>query len=175
MKELDDVLANATASIEELYFRLPIDGGEATLYERNYCYELYHQMRCAWPVDCAFSLNGEIDKRRHPIIGAFEGAQAIPDLLVHTPGSMDGNHAIIEVKRARASAAGIRKDLATLSRFLEPDIHYQRGIYLFFGAVDMGLLHRVAQDAQPHPNIEIWLHRHVGEAARRIEPSPIGD
>ncbi len=147
MQELDGVLRNATAALGELYFRLPIEAGEARLFVRNYCYELYHQMRCLWPADCPYSLNGEIDKRWHPVIRELGETQVILDLLAHTPGSMEGNHAIIEVKRASTDARGIRTDLTTLIRFMRPDIHYVRDIYLIFGGVDMDMLRDVAKTA----------------------------
>lgn len=167
MQELDTVLTTATAAIGELYFRLPIASGEATLFERNYCYELYHQMRSAWPAGSEFSLNGEIDKRWHPVIRQLGDAQVIPDLLVHTPGSMDGNHAIIEVKRAGTDLAGIRKDLTTLTRFMQPDIHYPRAVLLIFGGIDPDMIMRAAGDVDYQPGIEIWLHEQVGQPAYR--------
>jgi hypothetical protein len=168
MQDLDAVLTNATAALGELYFRLPVEAGEAKLFERNYCYELYHQMRCLWPADCPYSLNGEIDKRWHPVIRELGEAQVIPDLLVHTPGSMQGNHAIIEVKRATTDADGIRKDLTTLTRFMRDDIHYERGIYLIFGGINPTRVARAAQDEAFDPRIELWLHDRVGEPATRV-------
>jgi hypothetical protein len=88
MEELDRIISGATGSISQMYFRLPIDGGDPVFRERVYCYELYHQMRSRWPDDCAFSLNGEVDKSAHPILDTLGAAYAKPDLLVHVPGSM---------------------------------------------------------------------------------------
>jgi hypothetical protein len=101
MKELSQILCNATAAIEGGYFHLKIDGGQPVYRERVYCYELYHQMRVLWPPECQFSLNlnGEVDKIAHPIL-ENRGIYSKPDFLVHVPGCMSGNYAIIEVKNA---------------------------------------------------------------------------
>jgi hypothetical protein len=168
MQELDAILTDATAAVGEHYFRLPIEAGEATLFERNYCYELYHQMRLRWPLGSRYSLNGEVDKRWHPVIRNLGEAQVIPDLLVHTPGSMEGNHAIIEVKRANTDPAGIRKDLTTLTRFMRDDIHYERGIYLIFGGIDPERVARAARGGAFDRRIELWLHDRVGGPAVRV-------
>jgi hypothetical protein len=165
MQQLNDILVTATSRIAEPYFRLPIDGGQARLFERNYCYELYHQMRREWPDPCEYALNGEIDKRGHPLIRPMGEAQAIPDLLVHTPSHMVGNFAIIEVKTAETNAEGIAKDIRTLARFTRPDIHYQRAILLIFGGIDVGYVQGVAAGAPDHHPIELWTHDQVGHPA----------
>ncbi len=95
MDELSKILTEATRSIEPGYFRLNIEGGDPVYRERVYCYELYHQMRLKWPEGCAFYLNGEIDKAAHPILSKLGAGYAKPDLLVHRPGYMSGNHAIM--------------------------------------------------------------------------------
>jgi hypothetical protein len=113
MENLDRILQDATAAVEDNYFRLHIDGADAPIYrERVYCYELYHQMRCRWPApdNCPFYLNGEVDKRAHPILSKL-GVGGIPDFLVHGPGDMGRNHAIIEVKSSNVRNSGIAGDL----------------------------------------------------------------
>ena len=102
MEELTQLLQGATGAIEADYFRLNIDGGDPIYRERVYCYELYHQMRTLWPKGSTFRLNGEVDKRAHPILKGLGADHAIPDLLVHRPGTMKGNHAVIEVKKSTA-------------------------------------------------------------------------
>jgi hypothetical protein len=109
MHELSDLLAKATAAIEPGYFRLSIHGRDPVYRERVYCYELYHQMRKLWPNDCAFCLNGEVDKAAHPILMTLGADGFKPDLLVHRPGDMGGNHAVMEVKSARAVRSGSPK------------------------------------------------------------------
>jgi len=165
---VDDILnAEATANIEDLYFRLPIDGGEAVFRERVYCYELYHQLRLRWLPQCSFVLNGEVDKRAHPILRQRGVEFAVPDFLVHTPGDMHGNHAIIEVKSAEASSSGIGKDLATLTRFRNV-VGYDRAIYLFYGGIRMERVKRIAGLVPSLPRIEVWVHEAPRSAARRV-------
>ena len=170
MDELDQILAEATKVIEERYFRLPIDGGDPVYRERVYCYELYHQMRSRWPEGCLFTLNGEVDKKAHPILCGLGAALSIPDFLVHVPGDMAGNHAIIEVKSNRPSAADIRSDLEKLANF-QRRVRYQRGIYLVFGERAESDVDRIEHEAQKlglQGNAEIWLHTASNTAAYRV-------
>src|SRR3989304_9145928 len=102
MQQLDAILSEATAGIHPGYFQLAIHGGDPIYRERVYCYELYHQMRMLWPKNTPFWLNGEVDKAAHPIIRELGADFAKPEFLIHTPGNMDGNHAIMEVKPAGA-------------------------------------------------------------------------
>jgi hypothetical protein len=123
MRDLNTILRKATANIGEMYFHLHIDGGDAPIFrERVYCYELYHQMRLLWPKTTKYFLNGEVDKSAHPILIEIDADNAKPDFLVHTPGFMDGNFAIIEVKHIYAlkqDKKGIIKDLKTLTKFID--------------------------------------------------------
>lgn len=167
MNELTNVLALATAGIEVPYFYLNIDGGDPIFRERVYCYELYHQMRKNWPAQCAHLLNGEVDKRAHPILNTLGADHAKPDLLVHTPGAMAGNYAIIEVKHSTA-VAGVRKDLETLDIFLRK-VGYQRAIYLIYGqgadAEGVARIENIASEFAELSPIELWLHSEVGRPA----------
>jgi len=169
MKELSIIIQNATKSIEDSYFHFRIDGGDPVYRERVYCYELYHQMRLCWPSKCEYYLNGEVDKSAHPILEKLGANQAKPDLLVHKPGYMSGNHAIIEVKKSDARRDGIRKDIKKLDLFRR-EVKYQRAIYLFFGpSANESLLERIqkiADDFDELMPIEIWLHQTVGKAAK---------
>jgi hypothetical protein len=118
-------------------------------------------------LDTKYALNGEVDKRGHPILKALEDAEQNPDLLVHTTGSMAGNHAIIEVKPARNTPDGGRRDLNTLGRFRQRDIHYERAIYLFYGRPSCA--ERVANLAKAEfpklPRIQVWEHLEPGRPA----------
>ena len=167
MKELTGIISEATAAIECGYFRLNIDGGIPVYRERVYCYELYHQMRSLWPVDCSFCLNGELDKTAHPILKKVGADQKKPDFLVHKPGDMSWNHAIIEVKKVKAAPRDILKDISSLDTFVR-NVGYQRAVYLFFGHDDDGLIERIQSVAAKFDElapIEIWLHRQVGQPA----------
>ncbi|MBS0248410.1 MAG: methionyl-tRNA formyltransferase-like protein [Proteobacteria bacterium] len=168
MRELSDVLAASTAAIELGYFRLSIHGGDPVYRERVYCYELYHQMRLRWPRGCQFWLNGEVDKIAHPILTELGLAGHKPDLLVHTPGDMRGNHAVMEVKAARGVRDGVCKDLFTLSEFRNR-AGYERAIYLVYGEdIDerlMGHIAKAVQIIRLSAPVELWLHHAPGEAA----------
>jgi hypothetical protein len=133
MQQLSDVLAAATAAIAQGYFRLSIHGKDIPIYrERVYCYELYHQMRCRWPKDCPFVLNGEVDKAAHPTLMELGAGGYKPDLLVHRPGDMDGNHTVMEVKPSERAKQDCLKDLETLALFRSA-VRYERAIYLVYG------------------------------------------
>jgi hypothetical protein len=168
MNELNNILTAATAHIAPEYFRLPVDGGGPVYRERVYCYELYHQMRLRWPSDCPFRLNGEVDKTAHPILSELGASYAKPDFLVHGPGYMSRNHAIIEVKSLMASPGGIRKDLNTLSLF-RTRVEYERAIYLIYGGESfnrvLSAVQRSAERILPFPPVEIWVHAGAGRSA----------
>ena len=169
MHELDEILVQATANIAAEYFQLPIFGGPPVFRERVHCYELYHQMRCLWPADSAYRLGGEVDKQGHFALEQLGARGEKPDLLVHLPGDMNRNYAIIEVKHTLALQRGVRKDLKTLTLFRN-HLRYQRAIYLVFGneAAD-DTVRRVEQcyaKFQERAEIELWTHTHVGQPAR---------
>jgi hypothetical protein len=168
MQELTEILAGATAAIQPLYFRLPIDGGDPVYRERVYCYELYHQMRCRWPQEGDFYLTGEVDKSAHPILAGLGLADKKPDFLVHGPGHMERNHAVIEVKSVRSLAAGLAKDLDTLGRFV---LHagYQRAIYLIYGdglgEQEQKRITGAFATAEHRTPVEVWFHTTPGQSA----------
>lgn len=167
MNELSEILRAATADVEAMYFHLNIDGGDPVFRERVYCYELYHQMRKNWPANSRYFLNGELDKRAHPILRELGADHAKPDLLIHTPGAMAGNYAIIEVKHSTV-AAGVRKDLETLDLFVRK-VGYQRAIYLIYGweanAEGVARIEAIANEFHELVPIEVWLHSDVNQPA----------
>lgn len=171
MDGLDEIIRSATAAIGPQYFQLPVAGRDPALYERVYCYELYHQMRSRWPETNLF-LTGEIPKRGHEIIMASIGSAVVPDFLIHEPGNMGNNHAIMEVKSSQANAFGIRKDLATLDQFCV-QVGYQRAVYLFYGGeIDVDLVRQLAAQRPVQAYIEIWLHSEPGLEAQIIGTLP---
>jgi hypothetical protein len=161
MRELTDLLRDATAGIGPEYFRLPIHGSGPVYRERVYCYELYHQMRLRWPRNCPFLINGEVDKAAHPILKQLGADRTKPDFLIHQPGDMAGNHAIMEVKSSLTPNRGLRKDISTLSRFLR-EVGYLRAIYLIYGDGNgETLIKRIGAVAKLLGGIvpiEIWFH-----------------
>lgn len=169
MIELDDVLKLATANVGENYFQLPIAGLEDSIYrERVYCYELYHQMRLQWPKESMYSLCGEIDKRGHPLVRGNGLDQLKPDYLVHVPGIMEENFAVIEVKPVNCLVRGITKDIATLISFVE-SAGYRRGILLVYGSRLESLSKKVIDELVNSPEeIEIWIHTCSSVSAERV-------
>ena len=165
MNNFDDIVAQAAAAIAPEYFLLPVHGADAVYRERVYCYELYHQLRSLWPEDCAYFLNGEIDKQQHPY---FEGNRyPKPDFLVHVPGT-GNNFAAIEVKPPGASGKNIQKDIGTLLQFRQ---WYERSLYLIYGVRPHEALNRVtsyAESAEQLAAIEVWVHQEAGMPAERI-------
>lgn len=167
MIELSNLLKDATAAIENGYFRLSIDGGDPVYRERVYCYELYHQMRLLWPKKTPFYLNGEVDKAAHPILKKLGADYAKPDLLIHQPGYMTGNHAVIEVKAPGVCRDAMQGDLKKLSLF-KRKVCYQRAIYLIYGEkslADAKKIKRIADAELELEEIELWLHQKAGESA----------
>jgi hypothetical protein len=171
--QLSEILSLATARLPPSYFQVTLDGGDPIYRERVYCYELYHQLRCHWPSDTPFYLNGELDKAAHPILRHLGADYAKPDLLIHQPGYMAGNHTIIEVKSSNAQADGIVKDLKTLCLF-RTKVNYQRAIYLLFGYESLAAAERVRRawkELREPPPIELWIHTEPGQPAREV---PLG-
>lgn len=171
MEDLDEILALATQGVAKPYFLLPIFGGDPVSRERVYCYELYHQMRCLWPDRCRYILNGEVDKRAHRKLQELGVGNEKPDFLIHNPGTLEDNHAIIEVKAYKAMADKIRKDLQTFKVFLGGP-KYHRAIYLFYGDGEPEpLMKRVVKAAaivQGVDGVEIWHHSAAGKPAEKL-------
>jgi len=172
VQELTNILRRATRALPAEYFQLAIYGGPPVYRERVYCYELYHQMRRRWPRGCPFWLNGEIDKQGHQLLAQLGAAAFKPDFLVHRPGDMAGNFAIMEVKPLGADYDEIHNDLYKLCRFVSR-VGYQRAIYLFYGYGDYGgTMDRVrevyARLDDPRP-IELWVHAAPGRPAQQFD------
>ena len=167
------VLFGAAARVAESYFQLPVAGSEDSRYrERVYTYELYHQLRASWPAELArYSLGGEVDKTGHPLVRGGKLEKAKPDLLVHVPGIMDHNLAVVEVKAALPADSDVRKDIAKLSAFCDPvGPGYVGGIFLVYGtaSADEGaLMERFSSaldDYKPMlTRIHLALHRRPGD------------
>jgi hypothetical protein len=108
--------ASASSQISAPYFHLPVaDMEDPADRERVYCYELYHHWRNHWYDNFPFSLNGELDKAKHPRIPNREK----PDFLVHVPGQMTNmsNLLIVEVKPANAALKQMVDDMEKLAYF----------------------------------------------------------
>lgn len=162
-------MKTATAGIEDRYFQLQIDGGPAVYRERVYCYVLYHQWRKNW-CHTDYVINGEVDKSAHPIMEPLGSKGRKPDLLIHGPGDMNANCAIIEVKPCTADSRGIKKDLETLS-FFRGRGKYQRAIFLLYGFNACKVLNRTMDVVRRHSGlhpIELWMHQHPDAPAKHV-------
>lgn len=168
MEGFNAIFRAATAAVPLEYFQLPVANGRAIYRERVYCYELYHQLRLRWPNPSDFALNGEIDKAAHPVLKHMGVNGQKPDFLVHRPGGMDDNYAIIEVKPCRVSNNDIKKDIKTLSLF-QGTVGYARAFLLIYrDTISECLLTRVrtiAEATEGLQPVELWLHAAAGEAA----------
>lgn len=165
MEEFNIILEHATAALLPEYFLLPVQGGGSVYRERVYCYELYHQLRCLWPDECEFVLNGEVDKQQHP---NFDGpGYPKPDFIVHVPGRAE-NFAAIEVKGPGASLRDIRTDLSKLLQF---QYWYPRLLYLVFGVHPVTARNRIVESAENETDlypIELWVHSTTGMPVIRM-------
>lgn len=125
-------LSKAIKKIESHYFRLPVAGKETPIYrERVYCYELYHQLRQLLGDNYLYKLDGEIDKAGNPYIENIIGPIK-PDFVLHVPGSMDMNLAVIEVKSVNAEPSEYSKDLMSLNMLLDK-AGYHYALMLVYG------------------------------------------
>lgn len=173
MDWLSNTIIKATSGVTDIYFLLHIHGRDPIYRERVYCYELYHQMRLAWPKDNKYVINGEVDKSGHQLIRGNGLNNVKPDLLVHTPGDMSGNYAVIEVKPINALSQNILKDLKTLTAFRR-HAGYKRGIFLIYGSGNIDAIFEKIIDFSKSQEsidillIEIWWHQRPGEHATRI-------
>ena len=107
--------------------------------ERVLCYELYHQLRLleeSGDFDCRpASFQGELNKQAQEL---FLRRQAIPDFLLHEPGTHEHNLAVVEVKRASARWKKIACDVSKLARFAH-QLCYKERILLLFNSEGEGL------------------------------------
>lgn len=181
MEQFDQILNNASQSVPQSYFQLPVTGRENPAYrERVYCYELYHQIRSLWPILEEYSLSGEIDKKGHPKIHGNGLDNKKPDFLIHIPGEEFSNYLIIEVKPINAKRKDLLKDLKTLTAFRK-HANYSRAILLIYGQTANGIdkvkkkLINIAQEEGTVENsveinlIEFWHHSEPGTPAQHIE------
>lgn len=130
-KKFVGYLIEAGSKMGRHYFQLAVAGKENPIFrERVYCYELYHQLRCIMERTFPYELDGEVDKAGHPIIRKAKK----PDFIVHAPGNMERNLAVIEVKDIKVNERleDLRKDLNTLKYFLKKAAYYY-GIVLVYG------------------------------------------
>ncbi len=169
------LFTQATEKVSRQYMQLPVAGRENPEYrERVYCYELYHQLRLQME-NFRYSLGGEIDKSGHPLICGGNLDRVKPDLLVHEPGSMERNLAVIEVKPITGRMPGIAKDLKSLTAFCGEG-RYHRAIYVIYGGNEARFdkfRDKITTLKDQHPEdinlclIDIYLHQKPGQKAEK--------
>jgi len=137
-------------------------------------------MRMHWPEEWteSFSLAGEIDKSRHPLIRGEFLDNAKPDLLIHKPGIMGNNLAAIEIKSLRErrqsdECTQFQRDLQKLAAFCNPPANYEQGFFIVFGEAG-DRVRRYIQDLQHRTGrsfarVTLCHHARPGEAAE-FEP-----
>lgn len=181
--QIEKALNEAAARIAEQYIRLPIDGGESVYRERLYCYELYHQLRCALGDNFEYSVGGEIDKSGHPQMLGRGVTGTKPDLLVHGPGYMERNLLVIEVKPAvRDDRDTIAKDLQTLTGYRGPG-KYGHAWYLIYGGDEhdverfLRICNRIVEGQNQPPicldGIQLLWHPGTGFGVTPIQWQPV--
>lgn len=143
--------------------------------ERVYAYELYHCLRSIWP-EWQYSLGGEIDKRNHPLIRGQNLDNVKSDLLVHVPGDMDDNLAVVEIKAAgpqppTSERLAVTTDLKKFFGF-HARARYEAGFLLVFGAdidrIQGHVVWSVARGVQLE-GLELWHHVEPAAAARHVD------
>ena len=172
LQHLHALLDAAAPRVGPDHFLLPVADAHAVYRERVYCYELYHQLRCLWD-GFPFSLGGEVDKAGNPHFADGPYSNSEPDFLVHRPGTMDANLAVLEVKAGTVTLRGIRDDLQKLGWFCR-EARYFRGILLVFG--NGGTDEEMAAKVRRADGVNVDLrsldclyHRQCGERPVRLE------
>jgi hypothetical protein len=125
-----DTLARALENIELDRIYHP----QLRVQERVLCYELYHELRLMEEAGEAdwhpARFQGELNKRAQRL---FSGKQAVPDFLLHEPGSHEFNLAVVEVKSSSARWKSISRDVSKLARFADEVVYKERILLLFNG------------------------------------------
>ena len=123
-----NIFKKALSKIKQDYYHIStIYDSNGITRERVFCYELYHQLRCEFNDDI-LKVHGELDKRGQ--IDFHDETRAIPDFLIHQPGTHANNNIIIEVKGV-LNKYDIIGDLQKIYSFIhDPIIHYENGIFL---------------------------------------------
>lgn len=167
---LVESLIKAAKRVEVHYFQLPVAEGDEFIYrERVYCYELYHQLRCILGDLLPYKLNGEVDKSGHLIIRNAKK----PDFIIHQPGNMEHNLAVIEVKpvTVKDRLEKLREDLETLKCFLSEEAKYYRAIMLIYGNINGVLPENIKREIENinDPRIIVLWHSEPNKKPKVIK------
>jgi len=114
-------------------------------------------------------VNPEVDKAGHPRLKEIVGPLK-PDLIVHIPGRMDSNLAVVEVKHISATNAAVLKDVRTLKVFLRK-VRYRYAVHLVYGEgsndsfTQFRRIHAQAFAGSLRRRVTLLWHRRPGERA----------
>jgi hypothetical protein len=162
------ILSEAMSEVHDPYFNLPVAEHDPIKRERNYCAELYHQIRQR--IDAIpYSITAEPNKKSHPVIEEHCGP-VDPDLIIHHPGNFgpEDNLAVIEIKSADGNLnAGVSKDITTVNCMTSLEYGYRFGIFIVFGELSEqrrnNLIHRI-QGSRTQNQKEYFLFLHHAAA-----------
>jgi hypothetical protein len=123
-----------------------------------------------------YVLAGEVEKTGHPIIHQAIGPYK-PDSIIHVPGYMGRNLAVVEVKPANASLAEFREDLLHLRQFLE-EAQYFGAVSLVYGDISekrrelfAGEFETIFHGLNEKQSL-FMLHERPGQPARVVHAVP---
>lgn len=132
--DLLEVIEIALNLVDKPYYKLKTTyEPDGIVRERVFCYELYHRMRNVLErrKEIKLTLNGEIDKRGH--IEFEEDDRKNPDFVFHTPGCMEGNTMVVEVKGKITEEYLDKcvKDFETMICFVSK-YRYKAGVFVLY-------------------------------------------
>jgi hypothetical protein len=168
MEDISQLVQEALSNIEEKYFRRT---------ERDFAYELYHQMRITWhgfPFEIETTgeskvkhLNGADMIFQHPLINQHfilgetlpSFIRKFPDFLIHEFDTRNHQLVALEIKRT-FNPNSILKDLAKLIVYCRGNLSYQKGIFILINPRRNVLeIPNVREMLLEFPEIEIWIAR----------------
>jgi hypothetical protein len=168
MNEIIIQLMNAIQNIENRYFERN---------EREFAYELYHQMRMnKYPdnveITCEtgkkrFNFYDDIFRDNIIYRNFFRENQAIPnfvyrvpDLLIHEYDNRNQQLIAVEIKR-KPSETTVLRDLSKLVAYCRGNLRYQKGVLIIFRYGENINFNRreIREILIRYPEIEIWIIR----------------
>jgi hypothetical protein len=164
---MDLLLKNAIKRIEQKYFERK---------ERDFAYELYHQLRLLelpnkTEVTCEHPkhrinfndaiLQDKLIKKSFFRDGTNENKRIYryPDLLIHEFENRDQQLLAVEIKK-RGNANQIRKDLAKLVVYCRGELNYKKGILIIIQPFDISNqvieVPEIREMLRNYSEVEIW-------------------
>ena len=131
-KKYLDLLIEAVKCVDNEYIDIYTKRDEVEFikhYERIFCYELYHQIRC---LQKKLNLNDYVIWGE-PLKSYFKYIKdgKMPDFLFHKPKTED-NLIIVEVKMVESLNSGVDDDFKKIENYLENN-NYKIGVFICIG------------------------------------------